>query len=77
MLVYLIASKGQFKRTLFFTVYQYKEIIWCRLPGSNWRPTDYKSVALPTELSRRVLESVSILANILNIATIIFIFLVY
>ena len=28
---------------------------WCRLPGSNWRPTDYKSVALPTELSRLVL----------------------
>lgn len=27
---------------------------WCRLPESNWRPTDYKSVALPTELSRRV-----------------------
>ncbi len=26
---------------------------WCRLPESNWRPTDYKSVALPTELSRR------------------------
>ncbi len=25
---------------------------WCRLPESNWRPTDYKSVALPTELSR-------------------------
>ena len=28
------------------------EIKWCRLPESNWRPTDYKSVALPTELSR-------------------------
>ena len=27
-------------------------IKWCRLPESNWRPTDYKSVALPTELSR-------------------------
>ena len=26
---------------------------WCRLPGSNWAPTDYKSVALPNELSRR------------------------
>ena len=25
---------------------------WCRLPESNWWPTDYKSVALPTELSR-------------------------
>ena len=28
-------------------------LLWCRLPESNWRPTDYKSVALPTELSRR------------------------
>ena len=26
---------------------------WCRLPGSNWRPTRYECVALPTELSRR------------------------
>lgn len=25
---------------------------WCRLPGSNGWPTDYKSIALPTELSR-------------------------
>jgi hypothetical protein len=27
---------------------------WCRLQESNPRPTDYKSVALPTELSRRI-----------------------
>lgn len=26
---------------------------WCRHPDSNWGPTDYKSVALPTELCRR------------------------
>jgi hypothetical protein len=26
---------------------------WCRLQDSNPRPTDYKSAALPTELSRR------------------------
>src|SRR3546814_1409320 len=23
--------------------------IWCRHPGSNWGPTAYKAVALPTE----------------------------
>jgi hypothetical protein len=28
----------------------YALIIWSHLPESNWRPTDYKSVALPTEL---------------------------
>ena len=28
---------------------------WCRLPESNWWPTDYKSVALPTELSRHTI----------------------
>ena len=28
--------------------------LWCRLPGSNWAPTDYKSVALPNELRRRI-----------------------
>src|SRR3546814_2260386 len=26
---------------------------WCRHPGSNWGPTAYKAVALPTELCRR------------------------
>ncbi len=26
---------------------------WCRLPESNWLPDDYKSTALPSELSRR------------------------
>ncbi len=25
---------------------------WCRLPVSNWPPDDYKSTALPNELSR-------------------------
>ena len=27
---------------------------WCRLSESNGRPTDYKSVALPAELSRQI-----------------------
>ncbi|CEE41606.1 hypothetical protein XAC217_840085 [Xanthomonas citri pv. citri] len=26
---------------------------WCRHPDSNWGPTAYKAVALPTELCRR------------------------
>ena len=30
---------------------------WCRLRDSNSRPTDYKSVALPTELNRRTFWS--------------------
>ena len=29
---------------------------WCRLRDSNPRPTDYKSVALPTELSRQLFD---------------------
>jgi hypothetical protein len=28
--------------------------LWCRFPESNRGPTDYKSVALPTELNRRL-----------------------
>ena len=28
-------------------------LAWCRHPGSNWGPTAYKAVALPTELCRR------------------------
>ena len=28
-------------------------VFWCRLPESNWLPDDYKSTALPSELSRR------------------------
>ena len=28
--------------------------VWCRWADSNRRPTDYESVALPTELHRRV-----------------------
>lgn len=36
--------------------------IWWRDPGSNWGHTDFQSVALPTELSRRcrVLNSLSV-----------------
>ena len=26
--------------------------MWCRVPGSNWPPDDYKSTALPNELTR-------------------------
>ena len=29
---------------------------WCRLSDSNWRPTAYKAVALPTELIQRIVE---------------------
>ena len=29
---------------------------WCRLGDSNTRPTDYKSVALPTELNRHEMK---------------------
>ena len=28
---------------------------WCRRPDLNWRPTDYKSVALPTVLLRHII----------------------
>ena len=30
---------------------------WCRLQESNPRPTDYKSVALPTELNRHLVAT--------------------
>src|SRR5690606_1860798 len=30
---------------------------WCRHPGSNWGPTAYKAVALPTELCRRIVTA--------------------
>ena len=29
---------------------------WCCWPESNWRPTDYESVALPTELQQLFLK---------------------
>ena len=31
------------------------KLTWCRLEDLNPQPTDYKSVALPIELSRRIL----------------------
>ena len=45
-----------------FEVFQ----IWWRDPGSNWGHTDFQSVALPTELSRRcgVLSRIS--ASLVN-----------
>ena len=33
--------------------------IWCRWQGSNLRPDDYKSTALPTELHRHVINQQS------------------
>jgi hypothetical protein len=40
-------------RCFFSLVLCFSDLIWCRLEDSNPRPTDYKSAALPTELSRR------------------------
>ena len=40
---------------LFFTLY-YHTLRWCRHTDSNCGPTDYKSVALPTELCRLFLS---------------------
>ena len=31
-------------------------LYWCRAPGSNRRPHDYESRALPTELARQALQ---------------------
>ena len=45
---------------------------WCRLPESNWRPTDYKSVALPTELSRHYIKWVRILEYCLTLCKCLF-----
>ena len=33
---------------------------WCRLQELNPQPTDYKSVALPIELSRQMVENVGL-----------------
>ena len=41
-----------FQGRYFFNVEIVRRGSWCRLPGSNWAPTDYKSVALPNELRR-------------------------
>src|SRR3546814_132498 len=30
-------------------------MIWCRLPGSNWRPPAYEAGALPAELRRHAM----------------------
>ena len=32
-------------------------IVWCREPGSNWRHRDFQSRALPTELSRPIVQT--------------------
>ena len=39
--------------------------IWWRDPGSNWGHTDFQSVALPTELSRRwgVLNNLTVMSS--------------
>jgi ADP-ribose pyrophosphatase YjhB (NUDIX family) len=44
-------QKGLTSRSL--QVLDFLTIFWCRLPVSNWPPDDYKSTALPNELSRR------------------------
>lgn len=33
-------------------------MIWCWMQGSNLRPSDYKSVALPTELIQQISQQV-------------------
>ena len=38
---------------------------WCRHQESNPGPTDYKSVALPTELYRRVRATIIAIGNVL------------
>ena len=38
---------------------------WCRHQESNPGPTDYKSVALPTELYRRVRATIIAIAKVL------------
>ena len=40
---------------------------WCRLRDLNSRPTDYKSVALPTELKRRYLFEYNIINQFINL----------
>ena len=39
---------------------------WCRLGDSNTRPTDYKSVALPTELNRQNKQKNILTLNIIQ-----------
>src|ERR1700722_13396014 len=38
-------------------------ILWCRNPDSNWGPTHYECVALPTELLRQSTISINNLAT--------------
>jgi hypothetical protein len=42
---------------------------WCRLEDSNPRPTDYKSAALPTELSRQLIVIKSFFVLKVNLKT--------
>ena len=46
------------KKFNFLNLKNAPKIHWCRLGDSNSRPTDYKSVALPTELNRHILGRV-------------------
>ncbi len=36
-------------------------LCWCRMTDLNRRPTDYKSVALPTELIRLINKSLTMI----------------
>ena len=40
--------------------------MWCRMTDLNRRPTDYKSVALPTELIRQEIATILFLIQTLN-----------
>lgn len=52
----LITGAASGNRTRIFSLEgwgnsHYTMTAWCQLPDSNWRPTDYESVALPPELN--------------------------
>ena len=56
LLMLFYTKKVQLKKTLTKKNLKYNLRffrIWWRDPGSNWGHTDFQSVALPTELSRR------------------------
>ena len=58
--ILLTAPKISNKKSLFLGLIQTK---WCRLSESNQQPIDYKSIALPVELRRRLLYYNSFIKN--------------
>ena len=46
--------KGTELQSAAFSLFATPPFIWCRLKDLNPQPTDYKSVALPVELSRHI-----------------------